>query len=241
MTTMHHAPTRMQSRRTSGRGSARVVDLWAMDDTQLAELAEQLNGSAVPGVRMTEREFISWALYNVDAEWVDGEVVLMAPVNDGHSDLDFWVGSLIHHFNESLQLGAVRRDMLIRLARSKRLRVPDMMFISNARLNRIRPTFINGAPDLIFEFVSPDSRNRDRREKYFEYEAGGVREYWIIDPMAKTLDGYTLKGRKYEEIQPVENRVHSAVLPGFYLRAKWLFGKQRPKVAQVLREFGIKG
>jgi Uma2 family endonuclease len=241
MTIMNPPAPRTPPRRGAGRGRSQAPDIRSMDEWQLAKLGERLNGSPVPGVRMTEREFVDWVFDNVNAEWVDGEVVLMAPVSDGHSDLDVWVGSLIQHLNESLQLGAVRRDMLIRLARSKRLRVPDLMFISNSRLNRIRPTYINGAPDLIFEIVSLDSRNRDRRDKYLEYEAGGVREYWIIDPMAQSLDGYTLKGRKYEEIQPDEDRVHSAVLPGFYLRAKWLFGKQRPKVVQVLKEFGIKG
>ena len=115
------------------------------------------------------------------------------------------------------------------------------MFISNTRRHRIRPTYIDGAPDLIVEIVSADSRNRDRRDKYFAYEAGRVREYWIIDPLLETLDVYALRGRKFEEITAVDDRIYSRVLPGLFLRAKWLFGKHRPKVAQVLKEIGIKG
>jgi Uma2 family endonuclease len=211
-----------------------------MDAEQLAYMALQLDGNPVPGVRMTERQFVEWAFERVDAEWVNGEVILMAPASDAHSDLDVWVGSLIHQFNEARQLGVVRRDMFIRFARRKQRRVPDVMFISNARRQRIRSTYIDGAPDLIVEIVSPDSRNRDRRDKYFAYEAGGVREYWIIDPLLETLDVYALRGRKFEEITPVDDRIDSRVLPGLFLRSKWLFGKQRPKVSQVLKEYGVK-
>ena len=98
-----------------------------------------------------------------------------------------------------------------------------------------------GGPDLIIEIVGPDSTNRDRREKYLEYQAGGVPEYWIIDPLTRTVSAYTLRGRKFAPIRPVDDRYDSAVLPGVFLRAKWLFGAERPKVVQVLKEFGIKG
>jgi len=84
--------------------------------------------------------------------------------------------------------------MFVRLPRRRRRRVPDLFFISKVNLARIRPTFINGPPDLTIEIVSPDSQNRDRREKYLEYEASGVREYWIIDPLSKTLDVYDCAG-----------------------------------------------
>ena len=39
-----------------------------------------------------------------------------------------------------------------------------------------------GAPDLIFEIVSPSSRKLDYGIKNIIYAQSGVREYWIIDP-----------------------------------------------------------
>ena len=65
-----------------------------MDEEQLVTLAEKLCGSPVPGVRMTEREFVDWSFDRVDAEWVDGEVILMPPVSDEHNDLDTWLTAL---------------------------------------------------------------------------------------------------------------------------------------------------
>jgi Uma2 family endonuclease len=42
------------------------------------------------------------------AEWVDGEVIMMAPVSDEHSDLDGWLLSLLRLFAEHHNLGLVR-------------------------------------------------------------------------------------------------------------------------------------
>ena len=233
MTTLMHEP---RSRASRGR----AAELRALDEEELASLAEELRGRAVPGVRMSEAEFFQWSFGRVDAEWVDGEVIVMAPANVDHDRLDLWLVTLFHQFVEARPVGEMHRDMFIRLARQRRLRVPDLMFISNARRRRIRPTFIDGAPDLIIEIVSPDSQNRDRRDKYADYESAGVREYWIIDPVSQTLEAFALRGKRYRPIRPDGDRLPSQVLRGLYLREKWLFARQRPKVAQVLKELGVR-
>ena len=237
MTTL--APSRRSSR-TRPAARAGVNGLRAMDPDDVAELAERLAGRPVPRVRMTEREFVDWSLNRVRAEWVDGEVILMPPANDEHDGLDVWLTALVHQFLEARPLGVVHRDMFIRLPKLKRRRVADLMYLTNANRGRVRKTFIDGPPDVVFEIVSPDSQNRDRRDKFFDYQAAGVREYWIIDPLSRTLDVYALRGRRYQQIDAQDGRVRSTVLTGFYLRSKWLFG-QRPRVAQVLKELGIKG
>ena len=216
-----------------------TIDLQNLTEEEVADLAERLAGRTVPGVRWTERQFVDWAFGRFDAEWADGEVILMPPVSDEHDSLDEWLGRLVGEFVERRRLGVIRRNMFVRLPRQRRRRVPDLMFVAGENRARIRPTVINGPPDLMVEIVSPDSQNRDRREKYLEYEAASVREYWIIDPLSRTLDVCTLRGRRYRAAPPRDGRVESAVLPGFYLRPEWLFGEQRPKVAEVLREPGV--
>jgi Uma2 family endonuclease len=211
-----------------------------MNDEQLAELAERLGGRPVPGVHMSEREFVEWSLYRHRAEWIDGGVILMAPANDEHDDLDLWLTALVRLFLEARPVGVIRRDMFIRLPRRRRRRVPDLMYLSNANRGRIRETFIDGPPDLVFEIVSSDSQDRDRREKFQDYQAAGVREYWIIDPLSRRLDAYALQGRKYRQMPLKEDRVESVVLAGFFLKPKWLFGRQTPRLVQALKELGVK-
>lgn len=68
-------------------------------DPALGEV-DRPDGGAVLGRRMTEEEFLAWCDQDTRAEWVDGEVVMMAPVSDPHSDLVGWLGSLLRIFVE---------------------------------------------------------------------------------------------------------------------------------------------
>lgn len=64
---------------------------------------------------------------------------------------------------------------------------PDVLFIGNERLAIIRDV-VRGPADLVAEVMSPGSRQRDRLDKRDLYEQFGVREYWIIDPDAQTVE-----------------------------------------------------
>ena len=44
-----------------------------------------------------------------------------------------------------------------------------------------------GSPDLIVEIMSPSTARKDVKEKFLLYEKAGIREYWIVDPAAKTV------------------------------------------------------
>ena len=74
---------------------------------------------------------------------------------------------------------------------------PDMLFIANDRLHIIKEDSIEGAPDLIVEVISPGNPMHDRRTKFQLYARAGVREYWIVDPEARTIDIYVLRGQAY--------------------------------------------
>ena len=56
---------------------------------------------------------------------------------------------------------------------------------------------IFGAPDMVVEVLSKSTRKKDLTVKKDIYEANGVREYWIIDPWAKSVDVYLLRDGKY--------------------------------------------
>lgn len=56
---------------------------------------------------------------------------------------------------------------------------------------------IYGTPDMVVEVLSKSTRRNDLTIKKDTYEANGVREYWIIDPWAKSVDVYLLHDGKY--------------------------------------------
>lgn len=81
---------------------------------------------------------------------------------------------------------------------------------------------------------------RDRGEKYYEYEAAGVREYWLIGPDRQQAEFYRLnQGKKRYELIPPEGVYRSQVVPGFWLKVSWLWQRPLPRVLDVLRELKL--
>ncbi len=76
-------------------------------------------------------------------------------------------------------------------------RAPDLIFVASGYLDRIKHAHLNGPADTALEIISPESRARDRGEKFYEYEQGGVRQYWLIDPVLKPADVLHSRGGRY--------------------------------------------
>ncbi len=198
--------------------------------------------SEVPARKMTYEEFLEWCDEDTWAEWVDGEVVVLSPASLRHQDVRGWLASVIRAFAEAHDSGIVlTAPFQMHLANLGRGREPDLLFISKERRHLLKETHLDGPADLVVEIVSPESRLRDRGEKFAEYEAGGVREYWIIDPDRKEADFYLLDARgryRLKEADP-EGIYRSQAIPGFWLKVDWLWQEPLPPVPEVLRELGL--
>ena len=56
---------------------------------------------------------------------------------------------------------------------------------------------IYGVPDMVVEVLSRSTRKIDLTVKKDSYEACGVKEYWIVDPLYCSVDVYLLRDGKY--------------------------------------------
>ena len=102
---------------------------------------------------------------------------------------------------------------------------PDLIFISRARALVITEDNIRGAPDLLIEILSPSTERRDRIVKRDLYARHGVREYWLIDPYAKTATVLILGANGYNThaVYGEGDTLTSPTLPGFALNLSELF------------------
>ncbi len=198
------------------------------------------NSNHLPLRKLTFEEFLDWCDEDTRAEWVDGRVVIMSPGSFPHQTIEGFLFTLLQLFVEKHQLGVVVQEYLMYLETQRRGRVPDLVFISNARKEQIRKTYFEGAVDLAVEIVSPDSIDRDRSEKFAEYQLAGIREYWIIDTAQKTAEFFELGAdRRYYPVPLCDGAFRSSVIPGFWLKPKWLWEDPLPASLDVLKQLGI--
>ena len=217
---------------------------WQEQSTRDAEPAQ---AAVPPSRRMTEEEFLAWCDEDTRAEWVEGEVIMMSPVNFEHASLQQWLSTVVGMYVEKHDLGKlVGAEFQTRLPERPSRRVPDLLFVSKARADLIERTQLSGPPDLCIEIVSPDSEARDWREKYLEYEAAGVKEYWVIDPASEHVEVYTLAEQKdgppkYQRVAEQQGAIVSTVLAGLRLPVEWLWPETRPKMLEAIKKLGLVG
>ena len=94
---------------------------------------------------------------------------------------------------------------------------PDIVFIPADRADMVADKWIEGVPDLLIEVLSPSNPGHDRRIKFGAYARAGVREYWIVDPDARTIEVNVLRGKAFALLASfaAADEVRSEVLPGF--------------------------
>jgi Uma2 family endonuclease len=169
---------------------------------------------------MTEAEFDAWCTPETRAEFVDGKVILMSPVVPVHGSISRFFITLLGLLLELRPQGElVGPEVQARLRPGLR-RVPDLFYVTREHARRVGETLVEGAPDLVIEIVSAEkSVARDWRDKFLEYQAAGVREYWIVDPATRVVHLYALDTEgHYQQQEEQDGRLVSTVLEGFWLK-----------------------
>jgi Uma2 family endonuclease len=199
-------------------------------------LLEVLSAPTEPR-KMTYEEFLAWADEDTLAEWVDGEVVMYSPASKRHQSIADFLTGMMRTFVEQRDLGIIlSAPFQMKLEHG---REPDLLFVAQEHLDRLKETYLDGPADLVVEIVSPESAGRDRGEKFDEYEAGGVREYWLIDPQIEWGAFYHLEEGCYRlAFSGKEGQYHALALPGFWLQVEWLWQEPLPPVEDVLLAVG---
>jgi Uma2 family endonuclease len=102
---------------------------------------------------------------------------------------------------------------------------PDIVFVRTERLRIVGEAYVEGAPDLLVEILSPSNWLYDRREKMQAYQEAGVGEYWIVDPRALTIEVYALEQSVYVLTGQygMGEVARSQVLPGFEVSVETIF------------------
>lgn len=93
---------------------------------------------------------------------------------------------------------------------------PDVLYVSPDR-QEILQEWIEGAPDLVVEVLSPRTARLDRVLKLNRYAEAGVREYWLVDRVAGTIELRVNDGGRFVAHVPSDGSWKSPVVTGIEL------------------------
>jgi Uma2 family endonuclease len=68
---------------------------------------------------------------------------------------------------------------------------PDLVVVHAGGAAVVEAQLIRGAPDLVVEILSPSTAYYDLRQKKTAYERYGVGEYWVVDPIERSIEVFT--------------------------------------------------
>ena len=90
--------------------------------------------------------------------------------------------------------------------------VPDLFVVLSGRAGILLDSHVDGPPDLVVEILSRSTGRRDRGAKKRLYETFGVREYWIVDPVGRFIEQYSLDSGTYRLVGRHTERISLKIL-----------------------------
>lgn len=189
-------------------------------------------GTATPSFqfpRQGEWTYEHWLNFPNDGwkyEIIDGVLYMSPPPLIDHQDI---LGELFTQMREHARRRRLGKVLCapcgVRLPGQPVPVEPDILFVRRKRLSILAERYVEGAPDLLVEILSPSNAMHDLETKYALYERAGVAEYWMVIPWEKLVRVYALTDGHYRLVGEygVAHTAHSSVLSDFSIAVNNLF------------------
>jgi len=151
-------------------------------------------------------------------EIIDGDLYLQASPTPRHQEI---VLNLLMHLHPYLRHhgnGEVFQARIDVLLSEHDIVEPDIIVIKSERASIVGEKNVQGAPNIVIEVLSEETRHVDEVKKRQLYERSGVEEYWIVESVIEQV--WINRGGASER---VEETITSPLLPGFSLDVREVF------------------
>ena len=157
-------------------------------------------------------------------EFIEGEIVMHSPARSRHMQSQFNVAKLLDTHVQLHSLGVVKVEKCLCVFPRNDYE-PDVVFFGPTKAVTIEPeTMLFPVPDLVIEVLSDSTKARDRGVKFDDYEAHGVGEYWIIDPVAEIVEQYLIEDGCFRLwLKSGSGEIASRVVSGFRIPIRAIF------------------
>jgi Uma2 family endonuclease len=158
-------------------------------------------------------------------ELIAGEIIMVPPPTTVHQDILTILIEQLGPLVRRRKLGKILPSPVNVFATEHDVYQPDLLFVRKENLGIIHMDGVHGSPDFVIEILSPSNAYYDLRLKKAIYEQIGVREYWIVDPMERSIDCYENSANGFTPIVAGKRtgRVCSVVIPEFCVEVEEVF------------------
>ena len=162
-------------------------------------------------------------------EFTDGCIEFLPMPTQRHQAISRFLFRALDSFVRDIGGEAFYAPLRLRI-RDGKFREPDLLLVRDADDPRCRDDYWLGA-DLVVEVVSPDNPDRDLVDKRRDYAEAGIPEYWIVNPLDKTVTVLSLADGTYREHGVFGPGAHasSALLSGFSVNVQESFDAARAR------------
>ena len=148
---------------------------------------------------------------------VDGELFMTPAPSFRHNDVAGAIYAAVRSHVSASRSGKAAMGPVDVFLDATEVFQPDVLFVAQEHLGRIREDGVHGAPDLVVEVLSPSTRRLDLAVKRVRYAAAGVVEAWYVDLDMDEVIVYRLQEDAAVPARTLRRgeTLGSALLPGF--------------------------
>jgi Uma2 family endonuclease len=189
------------------------------------KVKEQTASYLIKSKKFTYQDYLDLPNDGKRYEVINGELIMAPAPNTIHQTISNNLEDELRSFLKKQKLGKMFHAPYDVVFSETDVVQPDILVILNERSSNITENYLDGAPDLIIEILSPKTAHYDLLEKKELYERSGVKEYWIVDPRRFRVMIYVNQGNRFElnQRQETKGMVKSLILTDFELSLENIF------------------
>jgi prevent-host-death family protein len=162
------------------------------------------------GKKVSYEEFMEiYEKSDLRMEFINGEIVLISSPNSFHQDI---VGNMFTQFRNYLQgkrckvfLAPFDVHFYKQGIKDPDVMQPDLLIAcDHEKTINVNGRYM-GTPSLVVEILSAGTRTKDMVDKLNTYMTSGVREYWLVDPVYRTVLVYGFKDYNIDSFVTFKN------------------------------------
>ena len=162
-------------------------------------------------------------------ELIDGELILSAEPTPRHQLISGRIQRALGNEADSRNLGEWFPPLNLWIS-PYNIFAPDLLFFTVDLLPDLDKPTVMETPHIVVEIHSPSTRALDLIRKRSGYADRGIAEYWIVDPVARTLIVNIRDERGvYVDVPMISDKIPAGIFEGSRVDLEWVMGDKKSR------------